>query len=189
MVKPLVTREMRERARRAPNNWLHVVDPAHDTTGGVPAEAVIGRYLVDAQGEITDQYVPNPRYQPREITFENDLESVMYLVQRGYEDKQALVDAVLAAELVLPADPAREPRGHLVMRGDTVDVFASEQARPRDWPPHWHRFRGVELAVVVDALERPVTLLVTAQGGVQFEIPGDLLIDGLRAVISTDSIS
>lgn len=189
MIKPLVTREMRERARRAPNNWLHVVDPAHDSTDSIPAEAVIGRYLVDAQGEITDQYVPNPRYQPREVTFENDLESVMYLVQRGYEDKQALVDAVLAAELVLPADPAREPRGHLVMRGDFVDVFASERARPRDWPPHWHRFRGVELAVVVDALEQPVTLLVTAQGGVQFEIPGELLVDGLRAVISTDSIS
>lgn len=185
MVKPLVTREMRERARRTPNNWLHVVDPAHDSSGGVPAEAVIGRYLVDARGEITDQYVPNPRYQPREITFENDLESVMYLVHRGYEDKQSLVDAILAAELVLPADPAREPRGHLVMRGDIVDVFASERACPRDWPPHWHRFRGVELAVVVDALERPVTLLLTAQGGVQFEVPGDLLADGLRAAIST----
>ncbi|USX48762.1 type VII secretion system-associated protein [Lentzea sp. HUAS12] len=184
MVKPLVTREMRERARRVPNNWLHVIDPAHDSAADVPAEAVIGRYLVDARGEITDQYVPNPRYQPREVTFENDLESVMYLVQRGYGDKQALVDAVLAADLVLPADPAREPRRHLVMRGDTVDVFASEQARPRDWPPHWHRFRGVELAVVVDALDRPVTLLVTAQGGVQFEIPGDLLVEGLRDVIT-----
>ncbi|MFI6097786.1 type VII secretion system-associated protein [Lentzea sp. NPDC051213] len=182
MVKPLVTREMRERARRVPHNWLHVVDPAHDSAAHVPAEAVIGRYLVDARGEITDQYVPNPRYQPREITFENELESLMYLVHRGYEDKGELVDAVLAAELVLPADPTREPRGHLVMRGCVVDVFASERARPRDWPPHWQRFRGVELAVVVDALERPVTLLVTAQGGVQFEIPGEVLVDGLRVI-------
>jgi hypothetical protein len=181
MVKPLVTREMRERARRMPNNWLHVVDPAYE---GVPAEAVIGRYLVDAAGRITDQYVPNPRYRPREITFENDLESLMYLVQRGYEDKRALVDAVLAAELVLPADPVREPRGHLVMRGDVIDVFASGRAVPQDWPPHWHRFRGVELAVVVDALERPVTVLVTGQGGVQFEIPGEVLVDGLRQVIT-----
>jgi hypothetical protein len=181
MVKPLVTREMRERARRMPNNWLHVVDPAYDGGSG---EAVIGRYLVDAQGEITDQYVPNPRYQAREITFDNDLESLMYLVQRGYADKLELVDAVLAAELVLPADPAREPRRHLVMRGDVVDVFASERARPLDWPPHWHWFRGVELAVVVDALERPVTVLVTAQGGVQFEVPGELLVDGLREVIT-----
>ncbi|SDL36653.1 hypothetical protein SAMN04488074_110245 [Lentzea albidocapillata subsp. violacea] len=181
MMKPLITREMRERARRMPNNWLHVVDPVYDGSSG---EAVIGRYLVDAQGEITDQYVPNPRYQAREVTFENDLESLMYLVHRGYADKAELVDAVLAAELVLPADPAREPRKHLVMRKDVVDVFASELARPRDWPPHWHRFRGVELAVVVDALERPVTVLVTAQGGVQFEVPGDLLVDGLREVIT-----
>ncbi|MGW6445428.1 hypothetical protein [Lentzea sp. NPDC055074] len=179
MVKPLVTREMRERARRAPSNWLHVVDPAFD---GVSGEAVIGRYLVDARGEITDEYVPNPRYRAPEITFENDLESLMYLVHRGHADKGELVDAVLAAELVLPADPAREPRRHLVMRGDVVDAFASERALPRDWPPYWHRFSGVELAVVLDAQERPATLLVTAQGGVQFEVPGELLVDGLRDV-------
>ncbi|RDI23624.1 hypothetical protein [Lentzea flaviverrucosa] len=181
MVKPLITREMRERARRAPNSWLHVTDPGHD---GASAEAVIGRYLVDARGEITDQYVPNPRYRAREITFENDLESLMYLVHRGYADKAELVYAVLAAELVLPADPAREPRKHLVMREDVVDVFASEQARPHDWPPHWQRFRGVELAVVVGALGRPVTFLLTGQGRVQFEVPGDLLVDGLREVIT-----
>jgi hypothetical protein len=181
MVKPLITREMRERARRVPNNWLHVVDPAYDS---VCAEAVIGRYLVDARGEITDQYVPNPRYRAPEIVFENELESVMYLVHRGYAEKSELVDAVLAAELVLPADPAREPRGHLVMRGDVVDVFASERALPADWPPFWQRFRGVELAVVIDALGGPVTLVVAAQGGVRFEVPGEVLVDGLRVVTS-----
>lgn len=72
----------------------------------------------------------NPRYQPREIALENELESLMYLVHRGYEEKRELVDAVLAAELVLPADPARKPREHLVMRGDVIDVFASERALP-----------------------------------------------------------
>ncbi|SDP20938.1 hypothetical protein [Lentzea jiangxiensis] len=181
MVKPLITREMRERARRAPSNWLHVIDPAYDE---VSAEAVIGRYLVDERGEITDQYVPNPRYRPREVVFDNDLESVMYLVRRGYADKGELVDAVLAAELVLPADPSRRPREHLVVRGDVVDVFASRRACPRDWPPYWHRFLGVELAVVVNALERPVTVLVTAQGGVQFELPGEVLADGVREAVS-----
>ncbi|MDT7789279.1 MAG: hypothetical protein QOF58_7698 [Pseudonocardiales bacterium] len=181
MVKPLVTREMRERARRAPNNWLHVVDPAHD---GVSAEAVIGRYLVDARGEITDEYVPNPRYRAREVVFENELESLMYLVHRGYAEKPDLIDAVLAAELVLPADPTREPRGHLVTRGDVVDVFASERALPQDWPPHWQRFMGVEMAVVLDALGEPLTLVLTGQGGVQLEIPGGLLVDGLRVVTS-----
>ncbi|WP_434449433.1 hypothetical protein [Lentzea sp. E54] len=128
--------------------------------------------------------MPNPRHQAQEITFDNDLESLMYLAHRGYTDKAELVDGVLAAELVLPADLTREPRKHLVMRKDVVDVFASERTRPRGWPRHWHRFRGVEPAVVLDALERPVTVLVTAQGGVQFEVPGDLLVDGLREVIT-----
>lgn len=167
-----------------PNNWLHVVDPVYDGLAGIPAEAVIGRYLVDARGEITDEYVPNPRYRAPDIAFENELESLMYLVHRGYADKLDLVDAVLAAELVLPADPVREPRGHLVMRGDVVDAFASEVVLPKDWPPHWQRFRGVELAVVLDALGQPVTLVVTAQGGVQFEVPGEVLVDGLCAEVS-----
>lgn len=152
MVKPLITREMRERARRAPNSWLHVVDPAHD---GASTEAVVGRYLVDARGEITDQYVPNPRYQAHEITFDNDLESVMYLVRRGYADKRELVDAVLAAELVLPADPVREPRRHLVMRG--MSWTSSLRSRPGrgtgrrigtgfagwSWPWSWTRWSGL----------------------------------------------
>jgi hypothetical protein len=181
MVKPLVTREMRERARRVPNNWLHVVDPAYEE---VTAEAVVGRYLVDERGEITDQYVPNPRYRAKELVFENDLESMMYLVRHGRAEKWELVDAVLAGELVLPADPAREPKGHLVMRGNVIDAFASEKARPADWPPYWQRFSGVELAVVVDALREPVTVLIGAQGGVRFEVPGEVLVDGVRAVVS-----
>ncbi|WP_112228491.1 hypothetical protein [Lentzea atacamensis] len=63
-------------------------------------------------------------------------------------------------------------------------MFASERAWPEDWPPHWQRFRGAELAVVLDALASPVTLVVTGQGGVRFEIPGELHVDGLRAVTS-----
>ncbi|MEU7481805.1 hypothetical protein AB0A63_37915 [Lentzea sp. NPDC042327] len=181
MFMPLVTREMRERARLVPNNWLHVVDPAYDR---VVAEAVVGRYLVDERGEITGQYVPNPRYRAKELVFDNDLESLMYLVQHGRAEKRELVDAVLAAELVLPADPARRAREHVVMRGNVIDAFASEKAVPPDWPPHWQRFSGVELAVVADAVAEPVVVVIGAQGGVRFEVPGDVLVDGLRAVIT-----
>ncbi|ANZ35663.1 hypothetical protein BBK82_05790 [Lentzea guizhouensis] len=181
MIKPLVTGEMRERARRVPSNWLHVVDPAYDE---VVAEAVVGRYLVDERGEITDEYVANPRYRAKELVFENDLESLMYLVWHGRAEKRELVDAVLAAELVLPADPAKKAREHVVLRGNVIDAFASERALPPDWPPHWQRFHGVELAVIVDALQEPATVLIAAQGGVRFEVPGAVLVDGLRAVIT-----
>lgn len=177
-MKPIVTREMRERARTIPNNWLHVYDPAYPE---VSAEGVIGRYLVDANGQITDEYVPNPRYLPKDITFDNDLESLMYLVRHGRAEKRELAGAVLTAELVLPADPTREPREHLVMRGSVIDAFASRQALPADWPPHWQEFVGIELAVLIDRMGEPVTIELTGQAGVRLEIPGELLVEGLRA--------
>ncbi|HEY8371761.1 MAG TPA: type VII secretion system-associated protein [Pseudonocardiaceae bacterium] len=62
--RPALTPEMREQARRFPNQWLLVVDRNHDTTHGIHSEAIIGRYRVGPDGEITDEYVPNPRYRP-----------------------------------------------------------------------------------------------------------------------------
>ncbi|GGM53157.1 hypothetical protein GCM10012275_25190 [Longimycelium tulufanense] len=62
--KPAISPEMRRRARSVPNNWLLITDPGYDLVRGIPAEAVIGRFRVDARGRITDDYVPNPRYRP-----------------------------------------------------------------------------------------------------------------------------
>lgn len=176
-VRPPITPEMRARASTMPNNWLHVVDPARDTSRGTPADAVVGRYLVDAHGRITDQYVPNPRFVPREPV--NELEAVM-----RFGTPADVLTAVLGADLILPADPAKAPRRHVVLRRDggeqVLDAFASPEALPRDWPPHWHRFTGVELAVVVDRLGEPVRLRLAESSDVRLDIRSDALVDALR---------
>ncbi|SHF42918.1 type VII secretion system-associated protein [Streptoalloteichus hindustanus] len=113
--KPEITPEMRRRARAVPNNWLLVTDPGYDTTRGVPAEAVIGRYRVDARGEITGEYVANPRYQPLPDTRAerpsstppprmsptNDLERVIQAVATGASPESALVEALLDHEILV----------------------------------------------------------------------------------------
>jgi hypothetical protein len=179
MDRPQITPEMRTRALAIPNNWLHVVDPTRDTAAGIPADAVIGRYLVDGRGQITDQYVPNPRFQPPL----NELEAAMRLVHSGQTDQEDVLTAVLAAELILPADPTKPPRRHVVMRGQVVDAFTSPEALPKDWPPHWHRFTGVELAVVLDRLGEPVLLSLVDSTDLRFGISTKLLVDALRGVL------
>ncbi|WP_141982390.1 hypothetical protein [Saccharothrix saharensis] len=223
---------MRARARTTPNAWLHVVDPDHRVSTAVPpAEAVIGRYLVDHRGEITDQYVPNPRYRPAppppahpatrppvaagapprvpappaaapgataraadrsaadrsaaDVEPANELEAVLRLVHQGELGRNDLLAAVLAAELVLPADPARPSRGHLVTRGAVVDAFASPKALPGDWPPRWHLFTGVELAVVFDRLGEPLRLNLGDSAGLSWEITSDALVTALRGTVGT----
>jgi hypothetical protein len=175
--RPPITPEMRSRALTMPNNWLHVVDPTRDTSRGIPADAVVGRYLVDAHGRITDQYVPNPRFVPREPV--NELEAVMRLGSPA-----DVLAAVLGAELILPADPKKAPRQHVVLRREggeqVLDAFASPEALPRDWPPHWQRFTGVELAVVVDRLGEPVRLRLAESSDVRFDIRSEALVDALR---------
>jgi hypothetical protein len=274
MNRPPITPEMRARARTTPNAWLHVVDPNHGASTTIPpAEAVIGRYLVDGRGEITDQYVPNPRYRPiptppparpatrppaaaasrpalagspaparlaapipaasagspapahlaaptgavpaalpapaapspsraptppaaapgataptadqsaADVEPANELEAVLRLAHQGELAQDDLLEAVLAAELVLPADPARPPRGHLVTRGAVVDAFASPKALPGDWPPRWHRFTGVELAVVFDRIGEPLRLNLGDSSGLSWEIASDALVGALRSAV------
>ncbi|MCE6994844.1 hypothetical protein LZG04_08510 [Saccharothrix sp. S26] len=316
MNRPPITPEMRARARTTPNAWLHVVDPNHRVSTAIPpAESVIGRYLVDGRGEITDQYVPNPRYRPiptppplahratrppaaaagqpaptrpaappaaapppaaaarpaaptpaaptpavpagsraptgnavagspghaapapgavaagppppahlaassgvvagnpsahvapspspassgaaqpsatapratdrpaADVEPANELEAVLRLAHQGELDRDDLLAAVLAADLVLPADPARPPRGHLVTRGPVVDAFASPKALPGDWPPRWHRFTGVELAVLFDRLGEPLWLNLGDSSGRSWEITSDALVAALRGAV------
>jgi hypothetical protein len=175
--RPPVTPELRARASTMPNNWLHVVDPSRDPSSG---EAVIGRYLVDARGRITDQYVANPRYQQREPA--NELEAVL---RHGEPDD--VLAAILGAELILPADPTKTARQHVVFRrdaqGQVVDAFTSPEALPKDWPPHWHRFTGVELAVVVDRLGEPVRLRLADSSRTTLEFRFDVLVGALTTAV------
>jgi hypothetical protein len=62
-----VTEAMRTQARTAPSSWLPVVAPGIDESGTVLPDAALGRYRVDEQGGITDEFVPNARYRPLPI--------------------------------------------------------------------------------------------------------------------------
>jgi hypothetical protein len=179
---PPVTPEMRETARTRPGGWIEVLDPMY--TEPVPSAGVVGRYPVDQAGEVTGDFLLNPAYRPSPLALgwpapRSEVEAAMQMAHTGLLDKDEVVVAVLAATLILPADPARGPREHLVLRKDgdrsTVDAFVTEDAVPADWPPHWQPFTGLEIAVLLNGLGEPADLLLYGQPDLQVRIRGDVL--------------
>jgi hypothetical protein len=53
-----------EEARRTPNGWVYRIAPGYAPDQRVPPHAIVGAWRVDAGGEITGEFVPNPRYTP-----------------------------------------------------------------------------------------------------------------------------
>lgn len=52
-----------QEAKNWPNGYVYRVDPAYDPDGEVPACAIEGAWPVDAQGDISGEFLPNPDYQ------------------------------------------------------------------------------------------------------------------------------
>ena len=50
-------------AARNPNGWVYrIAGSVGDANGRVPPEAIIGAWKVDSAGEITGEFIPNPKY-------------------------------------------------------------------------------------------------------------------------------
>lgn len=62
---PQVPQEVRELARQAGGGWLDEVVGEHDLAQGFPATAVKGSWRLDANGDLTGEYVSNPAYSAR----------------------------------------------------------------------------------------------------------------------------
>jgi hypothetical protein len=63
--RPEISTEIREAARAAGGGWLDEV--VGDHTPPVPARFIKGAWRLDADGELTGEYVPNPEYGRRKI--------------------------------------------------------------------------------------------------------------------------
>jgi hypothetical protein len=64
-------------AKTVPGGWVYEIHPGVDPSGEVPPESIIGAWAVDDAGELTGEYIPNPRYvgaAPRSTTDPDILE-------------------------------------------------------------------------------------------------------------------
>ena len=62
---PQIPHELRELARKAGGGWLDEVVGDHDVSGEIPVSAIKGAWRLDANGDLTGEYVANPNYGKR----------------------------------------------------------------------------------------------------------------------------
>ncbi|HEY7022697.1 MAG TPA: hypothetical protein VH349_16390 [Ktedonobacterales bacterium] len=51
-------------AQRHPNGWVYKIDGRFGPDDYVPPECIVGAWKVDANGEITGEFIENPNYRP-----------------------------------------------------------------------------------------------------------------------------
>jgi len=51
-----------EEAKYKPNGWVYEIVGGEEPDGSVPPERVRGAWPVNADGEIVDDYIPNPTF-------------------------------------------------------------------------------------------------------------------------------
>ncbi len=146
---PPITEQMRAAARSQPNSWLYVLDPAAEPDGDVPRELVAGAYPVDENGELLEEFTPNPGYRPSEVPPPTDpLDAALQDLSAGTGSHEAVLALLRTADLLL-LDTAEDGLVlHTTPEGrDVVQAWTSpDHAHRSGTQEGWQRRRGRELA-------------------------------------------
>jgi len=59
-----ITEEVIQAARENPGGWVYKIEGSFGPTEYVPPAAVVGAWKVDANGDLTGEFIPNPQYRP-----------------------------------------------------------------------------------------------------------------------------
>lgn len=178
---PPITEQMREQAKQTPDSWLYIVDPGYEEEGAdIPPEGVIGAYRIDSNGEIDEDFQFNDEYQPSDLAFTipdptNPLEELLNLIATGEAPQEALVPAVLEADLLLYAPEGEEPSIYAAEMSDgtqLVPACTSPARVPEEWPGY-RTVPGRVLPELLDGLDLGLNL----DDAVRAVIPHSVLIE------------
>ncbi len=59
-----ITEDIIKAARENVNGWVYKIEGPYGPTDYVPPEAIVGAWKVDANGNLTGEFVSNPKYRP-----------------------------------------------------------------------------------------------------------------------------
>lgn len=176
---PPITDAMRAQAREQRGGWVYVVDPAFERTQDVPGWGVAGGYPVDGAGEIQPEFTANPDYRPSPLALglaqpANELEGALQLAATGYGSPDALLTALVGADVFVPARSADDDSVAVYQDQEgrpVVPVFSSDQRLPAD-VAGWRR---VPMTYVMSVL--PGRYLAVDPGTrVSVTLPGDEVV-------------
>ena len=103
---PPVTDALRAEARANPGAWIYAVDPGFYGQVEVPPQGIQGAWQSDANGNLVDNFTPNPRYlaTPQARGWDEPvtaLERVLQLVLSGYLPNAQLPREFATAEVFI----------------------------------------------------------------------------------------
>ena len=107
---PPITDALRAEARANPGAWVYAIDRGFEGSAEVPPQGIVGAWQSDENGELNDEFMPNPRYiptpqargwaQPTTV-----LERVLQLRLSGYAPQEMLAREFAASEVVIYSRP------------------------------------------------------------------------------------
>lgn len=59
-----ITPDVVQAARENPNGWVYKIEGTYGSAEHVPPEAIVGAWKVDVHGNLTGEFMPNPKYRP-----------------------------------------------------------------------------------------------------------------------------
>lgn len=65
-MKPVITDATKAEARKTPGGWVYQIDGVYGPEDTVPPERIVGAWKVDEKGEITGEFIHNPKYRPKD---------------------------------------------------------------------------------------------------------------------------
>lgn len=107
---PPLTDALRAEARANPGAWVYAIDPEFAGAGGVPPQGIVGAWRSDENGELVEEFTPNPRYVPSPLARgwavpATKLERVLQLVLAGHAPGAQLEQEFAAADIVVFSRP------------------------------------------------------------------------------------
>ena len=151
---PPITEALRAQAREHPGEWVYAIDPEFDGLDRVPPEGVIGAWRADENGELGEDFTPNPRYVPSPPARgwpapQSKLERVLQLVRAGHAPGEQLDGEFAVSEVFVYSRP--EGGIFVAPEGDGGLVYAftdAEKAASSGYPEH-AAMSGRELAAAL----------------------------------------
>lgn len=59
-----ITEDLIKAARENASGWVYKIEGSYGPEEYVPPEAIVGAWKVDANGNLTGDFLPNPKYKP-----------------------------------------------------------------------------------------------------------------------------
>ncbi|TCO56010.1 type VII secretion system-associated protein [Actinocrispum wychmicini] len=160
------------------DNWIMLLDPAWPPADErpPPAEAVVGGWLLDDDGE-PGRFHPNPAYQPSARDVPTDpVDAALRLIVAGTVDADALMPTLLDAMVDVALDEQDRPVVAPAPDGVPCVLVVTAAAHRRRVAVE--RWRQIALPEVVDLLPEGVDVLLNPGGPASTRVLRDALEGG-----------